>query len=56
MYAIIIFTDEEKSRIVPIEDIKHYIPSIPFNPRKKYLVKFGNDGYYTAQIILVKGK
>lgn len=55
-YAIVKFTDEEKTRIVPCEDIKHFDPKA-LNTRKKYLVKFeDDDSYYPAQIVATKGK
>lgn len=53
MFALIRFNDEEKNRIVPIEEIKHFDPK-NINFKKKHLVKY-EDGYYPAQIIIVKG-
>lgn len=55
MYALIKFTDEDKTRIVPVDDIKNFSVK-GFQKTKKYLVKYGEDGYYPAQIIVYKGK
>lgn len=54
MFAIIRFTDEDKSRIVATEDIKHF--DLPQIHKKKFLVKYEDGMYYPAQIVVAKGE